>query len=185
MVNSSANEVISVSPAVLLFKLNRESESSEQSVILRITNISDTYIAYKIKTTQPSWYVVKPSQHVIDIGKYKDIEINIVEKESNRILDQANNNNIYEKLDKHRFLIQSTTISKDEYDKISVVTEQQRLSDITLLWEENKKEPYKLKLKVDFQYPDSNQKQQQQQQQQQAQVISKNAQIIEERLLIA
>lgn len=180
MVNSLSNEIISVSPSVLVFKLNRDSESS---VTLRITNISDTYIAYKIKTTQPSWYIVKPSQHVIDIGKYKDIEISIVENESNRFLDQAINN-LFEKLDKHRFLIQSTKISKEEYDKISSVTEQQRISDFGLIWE-NKNEPYKLKLKVDFQYPDlsANLPLNSNQRQQQAQVISKNARIIEERLL--
>jgi len=176
------NKLINVTPSdVLVFKLKRDSESK---ISLRITNTADSFIAYKIKTTQPTWYVVKPSQHVIDIGQYKDIEISIVENESNRFLDQAINNS-FEKLDKHRFLVQSRIISKDEYDKISNSSEQQRLNDFASLWDTTLNEPYKIKLKVEFSYPEillSSPSSNSNAQRHQAQAISKNAQIIEERL---
>ena len=181
MSSNNDNKIISVTPSdALVFRLKRDSESK---VTLRITNTSlDSCIAYKIKTTQPTWYIVKPSQHVIDVGNYKDIEISIVENESNRFLDQALTNT-YEKLDKHRFLVQSRTISNEEYEKISTASEQQRLNEFVSLWDSTLNEPYKLKLKVEFVYPESSTSSNSNTQRQQAQIISKNAQIIEERLL--
>jgi hypothetical protein len=38
-------------------------------------------VAFKVKTTQPSWFYVRPNQHVLDVGQTEDVSIVLVEGE--------------------------------------------------------------------------------------------------------
>ena len=49
--------------------------------ILRVTNISQSKVVFKVKTTQPTWYYVRPNQHVLDIGKTEEVIIVLVQSE--------------------------------------------------------------------------------------------------------
>lgn len=44
---------------------------------LRVSNISKSKVAIKVKTTQPSWYYVRPNQHVVDVGGSQDVTISL------------------------------------------------------------------------------------------------------------
>lgn len=46
-----------------------------------MTNISSSKVAFKVKTTQPSWYYVRPNQQVLDVGKSEDVSIVLVDTE--------------------------------------------------------------------------------------------------------
>lgn len=46
-----------------------------------MTNISQQKVVFKVKTTQPSWYYVRPNQQILDIGQTEDIAIVLVEAE--------------------------------------------------------------------------------------------------------
>jgi hypothetical protein len=48
---------------------------------LTITNISDKKVIFKVKTSQPTWYLVRPNQHVIDVGKTESVTIALSETE--------------------------------------------------------------------------------------------------------
>jgi hypothetical protein len=48
---------------------------------LRIINTSKFKIAFKVKTTQPSWYYVRPNQQVLDPGQIENVVIVLVEAE--------------------------------------------------------------------------------------------------------
>lgn len=49
--------------------------------VLSITNTSGGRVAFKVKTTQPTWFYVRPNQHVLDIGQTEDVSIVLVEGE--------------------------------------------------------------------------------------------------------
>ena len=49
----------------LSFNLGKSVESKE---VLRVTNSSNSKVAFKVKTTQPSWYYVRPNQQVLSPG---------------------------------------------------------------------------------------------------------------------
>ena len=48
---------------------------------LKVTNTSDTKVAFKVKTTQPSWYYVRPNQHILDVGQTEEVTITLVDSE--------------------------------------------------------------------------------------------------------
>jgi len=45
-----------------------QAESQQYKAYLRINNVSNGNIAYKVKTTAPKYYVVKPNQGILDRG---------------------------------------------------------------------------------------------------------------------
>ena len=72
------SEVSLFPPEVLSFRLER---ATAPKTILRITNHTDSYLVFKIKTTQPSWYLVRPNQNIIAPRLFEDINISLVETE--------------------------------------------------------------------------------------------------------
>jgi len=144
--------LISLSPPeTLLFRLERDTNSKS---ILKVTNTSNFKIIFKIKTTQPTWYFVRPNQSILDIGQSENVSIVLVEGECNRFLDQVALNKI-EKLDKHRFLVQSTVLNDDDFDRISLLPVADRTDEYTRVWDSSSKDEKKnFKLKVEFQYND-------------------------------
>ncbi|CAE7703252.1 PVA12, partial [Symbiodinium microadriaticum] len=61
-------------PDVLVFELLRD---VSPRLVLRISNISKGKVAIKVKTTQPSWYYVRPNQHVVDVGSTEEVIISL------------------------------------------------------------------------------------------------------------
>jgi len=49
--------------------------------VLRITNTSGEKVAFKVKTTQPTWYYVRPNQQIVDIGQTEEVTIVMVDTE--------------------------------------------------------------------------------------------------------
>ena len=49
--------------------------------ILKVTNVSQQKVMFKVKMTQTSWYDVRPNQQILDIGQTEDIAIVLVEAE--------------------------------------------------------------------------------------------------------
>lgn len=134
----------------LVFKLERNVASR---VILKVSNISKNKVLFKVKTTQPSWYYVRPNQQILEIGQSEDVAIVLVDTESNRFLDQLLDDKP-EKLDKHRFLVQSRALTDDEFIHIKNSNPTQRTEEFTKIWEISQKDEKKnIKLKVEFQYP--------------------------------
>lgn len=107
---------------------------------------------FKVKTTQPSWYYVRPNQSVLEVGAKEEVVIALVDTECNRFLadyaaDKA------EKVDKHRFLVQAKCISDEQYTRLNALKPSERGDEYNKLWEDSPKNDRKLKLKVEFSYP--------------------------------
>ena len=49
--------------------------------ILKVTNVSLEKVAFKVKTTQPSWYYVRPNQQIVDVNKTEEVIISMLESE--------------------------------------------------------------------------------------------------------
>lgn len=138
-------------PTTLVFNLER---GKQPKAVLKVTNVSSSKIVFKVKTTQPTWYYVRPNQQMLPAGKTEDVKILLVETECDRFLDQAAANK-EEKLDKHRFLVQSKIIGENDYTRILTIPVEQRSDEFSKLWEGSKDDRKNIKLKVDFKYPDA------------------------------
>lgn len=126
------------------------SRDAAPKITLRITNVSDSIVAFKVKTTQPTWYYVRPNQHVIEPKKTEEVTIVLITEHCNRFLDMSEEERA-EALDKHRFLVQSKTITEQLYNKILNLPSNGRSDEFQKLWETSSKSDKKnQKLRVEF-----------------------------------
>ena len=79
------------------------------------TGKTDFHIAFKVKTTQPRRYLVRPNQGILLLGQSESVTILLVEKDK-QVLLQSFDRLGQSALDhsKDMFLVQSTVV-KDEF----------------------------------------------------------------------
>ena len=65
-------------PETLIFQLEKD---VSPRAVLKVTNTSQNKVVFKVKTTQPSWYYVRPNQQVVDVGKTEEVAIVLVDAE--------------------------------------------------------------------------------------------------------
>ncbi len=53
---------------------------------LAIKNLSDSKVVFKVKTTQPSWYYVRPNQQILDVNQTESVQILVVEAECRLVI---------------------------------------------------------------------------------------------------
>lgn len=136
---------------ILSFQL---AKNTSPKTILRISNTSSHYVVFKVKTTQPSWYYVRPNQQIVKPGATEEVSIVLVDNECNRFIEAHESGN-EERLDKHRFLVQSKAISEGDFTRISAMSSTNRADEYTKFWGSGKTEDAQShKLKVEFIYAD-------------------------------
>lgn len=143
--------LIKLTPSsILTFQLER---GSQPKTILKVANTSNCKVVFKVKTTQPTWYFVRPNQQVLNVGQVEEVAIIMVDTECNHYLDQVATRT-EEKLDKHRFLVQSRVIEDADYNRILDLPSTQRGDELSKLWDGPKNDNRSVKLKVEFALPD-------------------------------
>ena len=103
---------------VLTFKLER---NVAPRVHLKLTNSSTTTRAvFKVRTTQPMWYFVRPNQDILEPGTSVDLAFTLIETECRRFLDLHKAGN-EESVDKHRFMVQGMPLEQSDFDTLSAI----------------------------------------------------------------
>jgi len=102
--------------------------ASRCSMTLRHTKKTDSHIAFKVKTTQPRRYLVRPNQGIVSPGKSETVTILLVEKDK-QVLLQSYDRLGQSALDhsKDKFLVQSCVVS-DEFAQ-DYVMEKEKIND--------------------------------------------------------
>lgn len=59
-------------------------DSQTLKAYLTITNVSAGNMAYKVKTTSPKFYVVKPNQGILDKGQKITVDITMIQSSVSR-----------------------------------------------------------------------------------------------------
>jgi len=149
-------------PAVLAFNLKRDQECRVR-LYVRNCAAEGAKVAFKVKTTMPNCYFVKPNTGVLGAGGEGSggedklcVDIVLTREEVNRLIELAASG-IPEKTSKHRFMVQNKTISDAEYEQLS--QEGQRTEKLSQLWattdaeEKLKQDKIKKMLSVVFEYP--------------------------------
>jgi len=113
---------LEISPEdALQFTLSRNSSTNSElksdgasrcTMTLQHTNKSNSHLAFKVKTTQPRRYLVRPNQGIVSPGKSETVTILLVEKDKQVLLQS------YDRLgqtaldhSKDKFLVQSCEVS--------------------------------------------------------------------------
>jgi len=78
------------------------SASNSPSRILKLRNKSNGHVAYKVKTTAPKSYLVRPSSGVLNPNSSADVQIILQQQTGAETITTA-----------HRFLVQAVTVQSD------------------------------------------------------------------------
>lgn len=117
--------LLSLKPdSVLRFQRPTSSSNPQPQQVLTLTNESSSCVAFKVKTTAPKSYLVRPSSNTLKPGDEQQVTIIYQEKGAS----QAN--------DQHRFLVQALQVSSTEVvsrehwltDNLKDSIQEQRLS---------------------------------------------------------
>jgi len=113
---ANPSHALEVNPdAELQFSLSRSNDVAPRvTMILNHTGKTDEHLAFKVKTTQPRRYLVRPNQGVVSPGGSEQVSIMLVEKDK-QVLLQSFDRLGQSALDhsKDKFLVQSCAVSKD------------------------------------------------------------------------
>lgn len=154
--SSQSKPYVKITPGELLvFNLVR-GESAR--AIVKVENISDQKVIFKVKTRKPEWWGVSPVQHILDIGESQDVQIALGIKESNMFLDKLpEGDSDFVDMKYKLFLVQSTMISDNTFTRFTDLPIEKRGEEYTKLWSQCPKESINLmKIKVDFLYSTTN-----------------------------
>uniref|UniRef100_A0A7R9WSF8 MSP domain-containing protein n=1 Tax=Craspedostauros australis TaxID=1486917 RepID=A0A7R9WSF8_9STRA len=117
---TSLNSLEITPDTYLDFNLAPNELTSRTTLTLRHPGHTDDHIAYKIKTTQPRRYLVRPNQGMIAPGGSDTVSILLIEKDKQILLQS------YEKLgqtgldhSKDKFLVQSCVVSSAFSSKLT------------------------------------------------------------------
>eukprot|EP00953_Heterococcus_sp_UTEX-ZZ885_P032930 17166-Heterococcus_DN1.PRE.1 len=120
--------------------------------VLRLTNaLEDNVVAFKVKTTKPKRYLVKPNQGLVQPSESEPISIQLLAPEKKVILSDYAASGAWD--DSNKFLVQSVVLSSDfleQYDAASAKDQTQLLTDLWGDQSKIKKEVRQKKLTVSF-----------------------------------
>jgi hypothetical protein len=97
-------------------------------------------MAFKVKTTRPAWYAVRPNQDVIAAGESLAFEVNLVNDMKNQMIFNYESGQSEEDLSKHLFLVQGTAIDAETFESVVKCEAKEKVSQLTSIWENVSKE---------------------------------------------
>ncbi|GMI03051.1 hypothetical protein TrRE_jg6247, partial [Triparma retinervis] len=108
---------LSISPNETIGFTLKRTESATKSILTLTNNSQDEFYAFKVKTTQPRRYLVRPNQGLIKHGDSEEVTIILVDKEKQILLNE------FEQIgpgalesSKDKFLIQSKAVEEEFYE---------------------------------------------------------------------
>ncbi|GMI20091.1 hypothetical protein TeGR_g11691 [Tetraparma gracilis] len=128
---------LAVSPeSAISFTLSRNDSSATKSIMsLTAPSSGDDYYCYKVKTTQPRRYLVRPNQGLVAPGSTEDVTIILVDKDKQTLLNE------FEQMgppalesSKDKFLIQSCPVAKSFYDETKALGAKDVAETLTAHW---------------------------------------------------
>jgi len=131
------------------------SDHTTAATKLHITNIGRSSYAFKIKTTTPDRYLVKPNHGLIHQDAIAEISIVVVQTKKKDIVTKAKSHNAIKCTDK--FLIQSSIVDQLVVCELENKTSSELAEAITRLFSKREKKLLNAKkLLVDFTYTELN-----------------------------
>jgi hypothetical protein len=102
------------------FDLKRNSQARSRLII---KNISNQPVAFKVKTTTPLWYNVKPNQEILQKDQTVEVSIILIDSERDRMLFEHRNRNgkAADKKLPNRFKVESRALNEEDARRITEI----------------------------------------------------------------
>jgi len=151
-----ASPVVTLSPdEILPIRLDSDQEIGPHCE-LTITNGSEKPIAFKVKTTKPKRYLVRPNQAVIHPGNTSTVKIILQRKDCDDLLKSYLANEPQDSSGSDKFLVQTVFVEGDLLERVTARENDQKAAteELSQMWgAANKKDFVNKKLKCHFEYP--------------------------------
>ena len=137
----SADDILlGIEPKSSTLDFNLEEDKTFADMTL--TNASSTAVVYKVKTTHPNWYVVRPNRGFLGAGESKKLNVELLTENKESVLQKYVNNRTRERCDKHRFMVESKILPDTyDYNKIELDDQEQQ----AVHWQSQFKRPINVK----------------------------------------
>jgi hypothetical protein len=134
-------------PEMLAFNLVDPSVAPKS--ILTVTNKGNQKIAFKVKTTKPRRYLVRPNQGLVDAGQSTEVTVILQQKDCEELLNsQAGQADSTDK-----FLVQSAVVSDSFYADTLLKPQKEQTDELSSMWQTADKKSFtNKKLKCDFKF---------------------------------
>ena len=120
---------VSIEPnGVLSFTL---SPSSPPQASLTILNEGDSHMTFKVKTTRPMRYLVRPNQGVISPKESATVVVILQLKDSEELLRMSESER---ELSNDKFMVQNASVDESFYDSIADLTPKELADALTAKW---------------------------------------------------
>jgi hypothetical protein len=123
----------------MLLKLDTEDQTlhfnlernAAPRVVMKMSNTSSSRVLFKVRTTQPLWYYVRPNQDILEAGQAVDLVFTLTEPESKRLLEQQKEGK-EDSVEKHRFMVQGVALEQSDFDIISAMPADNRVAEVRM-----------------------------------------------------
>ncbi|CAK9049404.1 Vesicle-associated membrane protein-associated protein A (VAMP-A) (VAMP-associated protein A) (VAP-A), partial [Durusdinium trenchii] len=153
----SREQLIELSPDGIVFSM----EEKEPSVFLKVKNVSDQVVAFKVKTTHPKRYLVRPNQDVIPSGRFSSVKISLQIKDAKALRQQriTGLDTQEQEYKDNKFLVQCVAVTGPPLDEIEELRESGKVKELGMrlkdMWTETTKDAFvNKKLTCSFHYPE-------------------------------
>ncbi|CAN0152699.1 unnamed protein product, partial [Discosporangium mesarthrocarpum] len=140
--------LVQVSPDYLIFQLGF---GTQPGCVLKLSNLSSEKVAYKVKTTEPKRYLVRPNQGVIGPGGTGHIDVYLVERECNELTRTAVAATVVSgedgvglraghgapggiKKSSDKFLVMTVALEDETFSLIRALGAKEQADELTRLW---------------------------------------------------
>lgn len=118
--------------------LNFELGAGPCQVLLRMKNVSSKRVMYKVKTTQPMWYFVRPNFDVLEGGEEVEVAVALIDEEKSRYISLYKQGQ-EESVSKHRFMVQFAAMTEQAGDDAMKLKGESKgdskgIPDLTSFW---------------------------------------------------
>eukprot|EP00518_Triparma_eleuthera_P001894 CAMPEP_0182454236 /NCGR_PEP_ID=MMETSP1319-20130603/962_1 /TAXON_ID=172717 /ORGANISM="Bolidomonas pacifica, Strain RCC208" /LENGTH=284 /DNA_ID=CAMNT_0024652235 /DNA_START=213 /DNA_END=1063 /DNA_ORIENTATION=+ len=116
------------------FTLSHSEEATKS--ILTLTNTTDQHFAFKVKTTQPRRYLVRPNQGLVKPDETEEVTIILVDKDKQMLLtDFSQIGTSALSSSKDKFLIQSCKVEANFYNTTKSKPPKEMAEALTAMWQ--------------------------------------------------
>jgi len=134
-------------PEMLAFNLVDPSVAPKS--ILTVVNKGNQKIAFKVKTTKPRRYLVRPNQGLVDVGQSTEVTVILQQKDCEELISseasQADSTD--------KFLVQSAVVSDSFYADTLLKPQKEQTDELSSMWQTADKKSFtNKKLKCEFKF---------------------------------
>ncbi|CAM9608438.1 unnamed protein product, partial [Scytosiphon promiscuus] len=123
--------LVDVSPDSLSFELV---PNSQPGCVLSVSNSSEVTIAFKVKTTEPRRYLVRPNQGLVGPGESESVNVFLIEKECNQLVREGMRNPTSLAKVSDKFLVQTAGLGDRESALLKSVSAAKQSEALTKIW---------------------------------------------------